>query len=125
MNAPGSCIGISVPDSRSVAESHHKNRGGKSRYVKRSCRGICRFAGRFQRWVEQSLGDPLGKRGTEILQWFFHTRTFWSVHGQEGGSAGDIDDDHRAMDNFGAFILGRNMFSPVRGPWLDDSWKGW
>jgi len=49
------------------------------------------------------------------------------MHGQEGGSAGDIDDEfaHRAMDNFGAFILGRNMFGPVRGPWLDDSWKGW
>src|SRR6202021_1043069 len=47
--------------------------------------------------------------------------------GQEGGSVGDIDDEfaHRAMDNFGAFILGRNMFGPVRGPWLDDSWKGW
>jgi len=47
--------------------------------------------------------------------------------GQEGGSVGDIDDEfaYRAMDNFGAFILGRNMFGPVRGPWLDDSWKGW
>jgi dihydrofolate reductase len=81
----------------------------------------------FSARVEQSLGDPLGKRGTEIFQWFFHTRTFCSMHGQEGGSAGDIDDEfaHRAMDNFAAFILGRNMFSPVRGPWLDDSWKGW
>jgi hypothetical protein len=49
------------------------------------------------------------------------------MHGQEGGSTGDIDDEfvHRAMDNFGAFILGRNRFSPVRGPWLDDSWKSW
>ena len=47
--------------------------------------------------------------------------------GQEGGSAGDIDDEfaHRAMDNFGAFILGRNMFGPVRGPWLGNDWKGW
>jgi len=69
----------------------------------------------------------LVERGTEIFQWFFHTRTVCSMHGQEGGSAGDIDDEfaHRAMDNFDAFILGRNMFSPVRGPWLDDSWKGW
>jgi hypothetical protein len=81
----------------------------------------------FSAGVEQSLSDPLGKRGTETFQWFFHTRTFCSMHGHEGGSAGDIDDEfaHRAMDNFGAFILGRNMFSPVRGPWLDDSWKGW
>jgi dihydrofolate reductase len=47
--------------------------------------------------------------------------------GQEGGSVGDIDDQfaHRAMDNFGAFILGRNMFGPVRGAWPDKSWKGW
>jgi dihydrofolate reductase len=81
----------------------------------------------FSAGVEQSLSDPLGKRGTEIFQWFFHTRTFCSMHGQEGGSADDIDDEfaHRAMDNFGAFILGRNMFGPVRGPWLDNSWKGW
>jgi dihydrofolate reductase len=81
----------------------------------------------FSAGIEQSLSDPLGKRGTEIFQWFFHTRTFCSMHGQEGGSVGDIDDEmaHRAMDNFGAFILGRNMFGPVRGPWLDDSWKGW
>ena len=49
------------------------------------------------------------------------------MHGQEGGSVGDIDDEfaNRAMDSFGAFILGRNMFGPVRGPWMDDSWKGW
>lgn len=81
----------------------------------------------FSAGVEQSLSDPLGKRGTEIFQWFFHTQTFCSMHGQEGGSAGDIDDEyaHQAMDNFGAFILGRNMFGPVRGPWPDDSWKGW
>ena len=48
------------------------------------------------------------------------------MHGQEGGVV-DLDDEfaYRAMDNFGAFILGRNMFGPVRGPWPDDSWKGW
>jgi dihydrofolate reductase len=47
--------------------------------------------------------------------------------GQKGGSVGDIDDvfAFRAMENFGAFILGRNMFGPVRGPWQDDSWRGW
>jgi dihydrofolate reductase len=81
----------------------------------------------FSAGPEQSLSDPLGKRGTELFQWYFHTRSFRSMHGQEGGSAGDTDDQfaHRAMDNFGAFILGRNMFGPVRGPWLDDRWKGW
>ncbi len=77
--------------------------------------------------IEQSLNDPLGKRGAEIFQWFFHTNTFCSMHGQEGETVGDVDDQfaHRAMDNFCAFILGRNMFGPVRGPWLDNSWKGW
>jgi dihydrofolate reductase len=76
---------------------------------------------------EQSLNDPLGKRGPELFQWFFHTRTFRSMIGKDGGSVGDVDDvlASRAMENFGAFILGRNMFGPVRGPWPDDSWKGW
>jgi dihydrofolate reductase len=80
----------------------------------------------FSAGTEQSLSDPLGKRGTEIFQWFFHTKTFCSMHGKDGGSI-DMDDEfaHRAMDNFGAFILGRNMFGPVRGPWQGDSWKGW
>jgi dihydrofolate reductase len=75
---------------------------------------------------EQSLNDPLGKRGLDIFQWFFHTKTFCAMHGHEGGSL-DVDNDfaHRSMENFGAFILGRNMFGPVRGPWQDDSWKGW
>lgn len=80
----------------------------------------------FSAGIEQSLNDPLGRRGTEIFQWFFHTKTFCSMHGREGGSV-DLDDEfaHRSMDNFGAFILGRNMFGPVRGPWPDESWKGW
>jgi dihydrofolate reductase len=80
----------------------------------------------FSAGTEQSLNNPLGLRGPEIFQWFFHTRTFCAMHDQEGGSV-DLDDEfaHRAMDNFGAFILGRNMFGPVRGPWPDDSWKGW
>ena len=80
----------------------------------------------FSAGIEQSLNDPLGKRGTEIFQWFFRTKSFRTMHGQEGGAV-DTDDKfaHKAMDNFGAFILGRNMFGPVRGPWLDRSWKGW
>ncbi len=81
----------------------------------------------FSAGIEQSLNDPLGKRGTEIFQWFFHTQTFRAMQGQEGKSFGGVDDEfaHKAMDNFGAFILGRNMFGPVRGEWPDDSWKGW
>src|SRR3954470_21226740 len=80
----------------------------------------------FSAGTDQSLSDPLGKRGPEIFQWFFHTRTFRAMHGQEGGSI-DVDDEfaRRSMENYGAFILGRNMFGPVRGPWPDDSWKGW
>jgi dihydrofolate reductase len=80
----------------------------------------------FSAGVEQSLNDPLGKHGHEIFQWFFHTRTFRAMHGGEGGST-DRDDAfaHRSLDGYGAFILGRNMFGPVRGPWPDDSWKGW
>ncbi|MGA9461467.1 MAG: dihydrofolate reductase family protein [Terracidiphilus sp.] len=80
----------------------------------------------FSAGTEQSLTDPLGKRGTEIFQWFFHTRSFRTMHGQEGGSI-DLDDEfaHQAMDNFGAFILGRNMFGPVRGQWQGNAWKGW
>ncbi|OWV77613.1 deaminase [Rhizobium sp. R634] len=75
---------------------------------------------------EQSLDDPLGKRGPEMFQWFFHTRTFRAMMGKDDGSTG-IDEDYAsgAMANFGAFILGRNMFGPIRGEWPDDAWKGW
>ena len=80
----------------------------------------------FSAGIEQSLNDPLGKRGTELFQWFFRTKSFCAMHGQEVGVV-DTDDEfaRRALENFGAFILGRNMFGPVRGPWLDHSWKGW
>jgi dihydrofolate reductase len=80
----------------------------------------------FSAGVDQSLENPLGKRGPEIFQWFFHTRTFCAMTGKEGGST-DVDDRfaRKGMENFGAFILGRNMFGPVRGPWPDGSWKGW
>lgn len=81
----------------------------------------------FSAGLDQSLNDPLGKRGAEIFQWFFHTKMFHSMHGEDGGSSDDVDDvfARRSMENIGAFILGRNMFGPVRGPWPDDSWKGW
>ena len=75
---------------------------------------------------EQSLDDPLGKRGPELHTWFMGTKMFKAMIGQEGGSDG-VDEDfaRRSMEGFGAFILGRNMFGPVRGEWLDDTWKGW
>ncbi len=80
----------------------------------------------FSAGPDQSLNDPLGKRGPDLFQWFFPTRAFRTMHGQEGGSV-DLDNEfaQAAMHNFGAFILGRNMFGPVRGPWPDDTWKGW
>jgi dihydrofolate reductase len=75
---------------------------------------------------EQCLEHPLGRRGEELHQWMFGTRFFRTMIGQDGGSEGiDQAYAHRAMDGFGAFILGRNMFGPIRGPWPDESWKGW
>ena len=75
---------------------------------------------------EQSLDNPLGKQGGELHTWFMGTKTFKAMIGQEGGSDG-VDEDfaRRSMEGFGAFILGRNMFGPVRGEWPDDTWKGW
>ncbi|HEY4192605.1 MAG TPA: dihydrofolate reductase family protein [Mesorhizobium sp.] len=80
----------------------------------------------FAAGPEQSLADPLGKRGPELFQWFFGTRTFRAMTGKEGGSSGPDERFAAAsMAGFGAFILGRNMFGPVRGEWPDDTWKGW
>jgi dihydrofolate reductase len=75
---------------------------------------------------DQDLANPLGVGGMALHHWAFTTRTFRRMFGQEGGSTG-VDDDFavRGFDNIGAWILGRNMFGPVRGPWPDDSWKGW
>lgn len=75
---------------------------------------------------EQSLEDPLGKRGRELHSWLVGTKTFKAMFGQVSDSEG-VDETfaHRSMDGFGAFILGRNMFGPVRGEWPDESWKGW
>jgi len=80
----------------------------------------------FSAGLEQSLNHPLGKRGDELFQWFFPTRTFRQMLGQDGGDTG-LDDAfaRRAMAGFGAFILGRNMFGPIRSEWPDDEWKGW
>jgi dihydrofolate reductase len=74
----------------------------------------------------QDLANPLGVGGTALHQWFFATRTFQQMVGRDGGST-SIDNDfaERGFANIGAWILGRNMFGPVRGPWPDDSWKGW
>ena len=77
---------------------------------------------------DQSIDNPLGVGGVELMEWFFPTETFIKMHGGEGSKGGEkgIDDQFAAesMKN-GAWILGRNMFGPIRGPWQDDSWKGW
>ncbi|WP_119268673.1 dihydrofolate reductase family protein [Taklimakanibacter deserti] len=74
----------------------------------------------------QSLADPLGENGESLHQWIFPTKTFRSIQGKEGGETGTDDDfAKRSFENVGAWILGRNMFGPVRGPWPDESWKGW
>lgn len=75
---------------------------------------------------DQDLHNPLGVGGPELMEWFFHTRAWRKMHGYDDGESGQ--DDEIAGQGFagiGAWILGRNMFGPVRGPWPDDSWKGW
>jgi len=75
---------------------------------------------------DQSLDNPLGKGGEELHEWFVATRTFQRLFGKDEGTAGTDDDfAARGLDNIGAWILGRNMFGPVRGPWPDESWRGW
>ena len=75
---------------------------------------------------QQSLENPLGVGGKALHEWAFATRTFQRMFGKDGGATG-IDDDFaaRGFENIGAWILGRNMFGPVRGPWPDENWKGW
>lgn len=76
---------------------------------------------------DQSLENPLGLGGTELHQWFVPTRTFQTrVLGATEGTTG-VDDEFaaRGFEDFGAWILGRNMFGPVRGPWPNGDWKGW
>lgn len=75
----------------------------------------------------QDINNPLGVGGTELHQWLFPTRTLQrALFGKDDGTTG-VDDDFaaRGFENVGAWILGRNMFSPDRGPWQDMNWKGW
>jgi dihydrofolate reductase len=75
---------------------------------------------------EQGVDHPLGKRGTELHEWFYPTRTFQRMYGDAEGTTG-VDEVFaaRSMAGLGAWIMGRNMFGPVRGPWPDEEWKGW
>jgi dihydrofolate reductase len=74
----------------------------------------------------QNLEHPLGVGGAALLEWLFATRAFQHVHGSSGGTTG-ADDEFaaRGFSNVGAWIMGRNMFGPIRGEWPDENWKGW
>jgi dihydrofolate reductase len=75
---------------------------------------------------KQDLDDPLGVGGEALHDWYVVTRTFQRVFGREGGTTGPDDDlASHAMVGVGAFIMGRNMFGPIRGPWPNDDWRGW
>lgn len=76
----------------------------------------------------QDIDHPLGVGGTSLHAWALSTRTFQrAVFGREGGSTEGVDEEYaaRGFRNVGAWILGRNMFGPVRGPWPDERWRGW
>jgi len=74
----------------------------------------------------QTREEPFGPGGIKVMDWFFPTDTFQKMQGKKGGETGvDNDFSIRSMAGMGAWILGRNMFGPIRGPWPDDSWKGW
>ena len=81
----------------------------------------------FAAGPNQSIDNPLGVNGPELMEWFFHSKVWCAMHGMS--EKGEIGTDNmmaeRGFDNIGAWILGRNMFGPVRGPWPDDEWKGW
>ncbi len=75
---------------------------------------------------DQDLENPLGIGGNDLHQWMIPTETFQQMLGNDGGTTG-VDNDFaaRGFSNIGAWIMGRNMFGPIRGPWPDEEWKGW
>ncbi|TJX00968.1 MAG: dihydrofolate reductase [Mesorhizobium sp.] len=75
---------------------------------------------------DQDLKEPLGVGGEALHNWMFGTRTFRNMSGEDSGTT-DTDDGFvaRSFENVGAWIMGRNMFGPIRGEWPDESWKGW
>src|SRR6476661_5205978 len=74
----------------------------------------------------QSEENPLGEGGERLHEWVFETKSWRESHGEEGGEVGPSNEAVEQMhDNVGAFVMGRNMFGPIRGDWGDESWKGW
>ena len=80
----------------------------------------------FMAGEDQSESSPLGRNGELLHSWAFVTRAFKQWHGEDGGSEG-VDNDfiERGFTNIGATIMGRNMFGPIRGAWIDENWQGW
>lgn len=80
----------------------------------------------FGAGANQDLENPIGVDGLALMDWFFPTRTWQHMHGNQGGETG-VDDGIAAqgLAGLGAWILGRNMFGPIRGPWPDNNWRGW
>jgi dihydrofolate reductase len=76
---------------------------------------------------KQDLENPIGVGGPMLMDWFFHTRIWQAMHGNPSGGETGIDNEMatQGFAEIGAWILGRNMFGPVRGPWPDESWRGW
>ena len=76
---------------------------------------------------DQSLENPLGVDFAEVMSWFFPTRFFRTMHGGQTDGESGVDNSmaEKSFENVGAWIMGRNMFGPVRGPWPDESWRGW
>lgn len=75
---------------------------------------------------DQSIKNPLGKRGEELHEWIIPTKMFQKMGGKVNGTEGmDNDLAEKSFENIGAWIMGRNMFGPIRGPWQNDEWKGW
>lgn len=80
----------------------------------------------FSAGPDQDREHPLGVGGEALFQWYFHTNSFNTMHGEKGGDT-DLDDEfaRKGFENIGAWIIGRNMFGPIRGGWGDESWQGW
>ncbi len=74
---------------------------------------------------DQNINNPIGVGGTDLHQWFFPTDVFQKMSGKLGEKGTDNDYAARGFENIGAYIMGRNMFGPIRGNWPDDNWKGW
>ena len=87
---------------------------------------LCHFHRRLRRRAEPGSAESARRQGAELMEWFFHTRVWRRMHGQDDGETGvDNAMAEQGFAGIGAWILGRNMFGPVRGPWPDESWRGW